>query len=293
MRADIGSEGDAAAFHVRKLDLADLDSVRSFAAETIAAFPDGIDLLINNAGVMAPPRKQTADGFELQFGTNHLGHYALTGLLFDELKKKPGARIVTVSSNAHKIGQDQLRRPPVGGFLHALERLRPVETGQPGLRARPPEADRRGRPRHEEHGRPPGPFGDQPGSARTGTGNGLINLLTTPVRAVLEHLPRPGRRSRCPADAVRRRFTRPGRGQLHRTRRHRRAPWVTDGGRSAQGRRQPRGRREAVGRIGQADRRRIRLQQPRRSLIQRARGRLRAKKRLQPAVSASGIDPFI
>ncbi len=62
---------------------------------------------------MAPPRKETADGFELQFGTNHLGHFALTGLLLDSLKKVPGVRIVTVSSNAHKMGQldfDDLQR---------------------------------------------------------------------------------------------------------------------------------------------------------------------------------------
>jgi len=63
-----------------------------------------IDILINNAGVMAPPRHETADGFELQFGTNHLGHFALTGLLFEKLKASPGARIVTVSSTAAKAG---------------------------------------------------------------------------------------------------------------------------------------------------------------------------------------------
>lgn len=88
---------------VHKLDLGSLDSVRTAAAELKAAYPR-IDLLINNAGVMYPsPRQVTADGFELQFGTNHLGHFALTGLLLDNLLAVPGSRVVTVSSVGHKI----------------------------------------------------------------------------------------------------------------------------------------------------------------------------------------------
>jgi NAD(P)-dependent dehydrogenase (short-subunit alcohol dehydrogenase family) len=89
---------------VAALDLASLDSVRSFA-KRFKDEHDGIDLLINNAGVMAPPRRQTADGFELQFGTNHLGHFALTGLLIDLMKGRSDARIVTVSSGAHRMGR--------------------------------------------------------------------------------------------------------------------------------------------------------------------------------------------
>ena len=81
---------------VRPLDLASLDSVRAFAA----AWQGGIDLLINNAGVMIPPLTRTADGFELQFGTNHLGHFALTNLLLPQVT----GRVVTVSSDAHKSG---------------------------------------------------------------------------------------------------------------------------------------------------------------------------------------------
>src|SRR3954451_12678805 len=86
---------------VERLDLADLASVRAFAAR----FEGPLDLLVNNAGVMAPPLRRTADGFELQLGTNHLGHFALTGVLLGALRARPGARVVTVSSNAHKAGR--------------------------------------------------------------------------------------------------------------------------------------------------------------------------------------------
>ncbi|CAM5287505.1 hypothetical protein SALBM217S_06683 [Streptomyces griseoloalbus] len=87
---------------VQALDLASLDSIRAAAADLRALHPR-IDLLINNAGVMYPPKRTTADGFELQFGTNHLGHFALTGLLLDRLLDVPGSRVVTVSSVGHRI----------------------------------------------------------------------------------------------------------------------------------------------------------------------------------------------
>jgi NAD(P)-dependent dehydrogenase (short-subunit alcohol dehydrogenase family) len=87
---------------VEQLDLADLDSVRSFA-DGLAE--DRVDLLINNAGVMAPPRKTTKDGFESQFGTNHLGHFALTGRLLPRLLAAPEPRVVSVSSGAHRMGR--------------------------------------------------------------------------------------------------------------------------------------------------------------------------------------------
>ncbi len=87
---------------LQQLDLSSLASVRTAADELRAAYPR-IDLLINNAGVMYPPKQTTADGFELQFGTNHLGHFALTGLVLDHLLQVEGSRVVTVASIAHNI----------------------------------------------------------------------------------------------------------------------------------------------------------------------------------------------
>jgi NAD(P)-dependent dehydrogenase (short-subunit alcohol dehydrogenase family) len=86
------------------LDLGSLTSVQAFA-EQFRSTHDGLDLLLNNAGVMAPPRQVTAEGFELQFGTNHLGHFALTGRLIGAMEGREDARVVTLSSNAHKMGR--------------------------------------------------------------------------------------------------------------------------------------------------------------------------------------------
>lgn len=91
---------------VMQLNLGDLDSVRAFTSEFRSQF-NRLDLLINNAGVMMPPYGKTRQGFELQFGTNHLGHFALTGLLIDMLNATGNARIVTVSSGAHNFGDIQ------------------------------------------------------------------------------------------------------------------------------------------------------------------------------------------
>ncbi len=99
----IRASAPQASVRVVRLDLASLASVREAAGEIALACPR-LDLLINNAGVMAVPQQRTEDGFELTFATNHLGHFALTGLLLDRLLAAPGARIVTVASIAHRRG---------------------------------------------------------------------------------------------------------------------------------------------------------------------------------------------
>jgi NAD(P)-dependent dehydrogenase (short-subunit alcohol dehydrogenase family) len=88
---------------VVRLDLASLASIRAAAEEITASYPH-IDLLLNNAGVMEVPYERTEDGFELTFGTNHLGHFALTGLVLDRLLDTPGSRVVTMSSMGHAWG---------------------------------------------------------------------------------------------------------------------------------------------------------------------------------------------
>ena len=103
-RLAIAGAVPGAQLELEELDLSSLDSVRAFA-ERYRAEHDGLDLLINNAGVMAPPRGRTADGFELQFGTNHLGHFALTGLLIGTMEGRDDARVVTLSSTAHRTGR--------------------------------------------------------------------------------------------------------------------------------------------------------------------------------------------
>ncbi len=108
--AEIGAGGGRV--EVVRLDLSSLASVRACAE----SWEGPLDLLVNNAGVMTPPRyRQTEDGFELQFGTNHLGHFALTGLLLPSLLDSPRARVVTVSSLAHAAGRDDVLEGNLGG----------------------------------------------------------------------------------------------------------------------------------------------------------------------------------
>lgn len=101
--ADIRKDVPQAKLELRQLDLADLASVRTFA-KTFKAENQQLHLLINNAGVMIPPFSKSKDGFEIQFAANHLGHFALTGLLLDVIMATPQARVVNVSSAAHRQG---------------------------------------------------------------------------------------------------------------------------------------------------------------------------------------------
>ena len=102
-RSEIKKEVPEARLEVIQLDLANLASVRTFA-DAFRARYERLDLLINNAGVMVPPYTKTKDGFELQFGANHLGHFALTGHLMEQVLATPGSRVVNVSSGAHRMG---------------------------------------------------------------------------------------------------------------------------------------------------------------------------------------------
>jgi NAD(P)-dependent dehydrogenase (short-subunit alcohol dehydrogenase family) len=103
---DVKASVPKASVETMALDLANLASVRSFAADFQGRHRQ-LHGLCNNAGVMALPQRKTADGFEMQLGTNHLGHFALTGLLLETLLATPGARVVNVSSSAHRIGRIQ------------------------------------------------------------------------------------------------------------------------------------------------------------------------------------------
>lgn len=103
-RTDILKQVPDAQIAVMSLDLADLTSVRTFAERFNKEF-DRLDILLNNAGIMMPPYELTKDGLESQQGTNHFGHFALTGLLLHKLKATPGSRVVNVSSLAHKQGR--------------------------------------------------------------------------------------------------------------------------------------------------------------------------------------------
>jgi NAD(P)-dependent dehydrogenase (short-subunit alcohol dehydrogenase family) len=101
---EIARARPSASLDAVELDLASLASIRA-CAKTLGERPGALHGLVNNAGVMAIPRRTTADGFEMQIGTNHLGHFALTGWLLPKLLATPGARVVTVASTAHRIGR--------------------------------------------------------------------------------------------------------------------------------------------------------------------------------------------
>jgi NAD(P)-dependent dehydrogenase (short-subunit alcohol dehydrogenase family) len=110
--AELSAAVPNAEVKLEALDLADLHSVRDFTRR-LGSDREHLDLLVNNAGIMAPPRRRTKDGFESQLGTNHLGHFALTGLLLAKLLAAPAPRVVTLSSGVHRIGTikfDDLQR---------------------------------------------------------------------------------------------------------------------------------------------------------------------------------------
>ena len=151
---DIRSTAPHAMLELEVLDLGRLASVQAFA-ERFAGAHDGLDLLINNAGVMAPPRRETEDGFELQLGTNLLGHFALTARLIGLMQARKDARVVTLSSNAHKMARinfDDLQstrhyrrwaaygQSKLGDLMFALEldrRLRASRSSVKSLAAHP------------------------------------------------------------------------------------------------------------------------------------------------------------
>lgn len=150
----ISRERPAGSAVAESLDLSRLASIHAFA-ERIRKQELTLDLLINNAGIMMPPRSRTTDGFELQIGVNHLGHFALTGLLLDSLRNSPGTRIVTVSSLAHQAGRldfesfrgekpyrafREYRQSKLANLMFALEldrRLRRSTYGSSSLAAHP------------------------------------------------------------------------------------------------------------------------------------------------------------
>jgi NAD(P)-dependent dehydrogenase (short-subunit alcohol dehydrogenase family) len=134
---------------VRSLDLASLASIRAFAAQLVKDRP-AIDVLINNAGIMAIPRTLTSDGFEMQIGTNHLGHFALTGLLLPALGAAKSARVVSVSSQVHRMGKirfddlmgerrydkwDAYSQSKLANLLFTFELVRRLEKKHPGVKA--------------------------------------------------------------------------------------------------------------------------------------------------------------
>jgi NAD(P)-dependent dehydrogenase (short-subunit alcohol dehydrogenase family) len=181
---DVRGAASGAEPELVRLDLADLSSVRDCASAVSEKAPE-LDGLVNNAGVMAPPRKETKDGFELQFGTNHLGHFALTGLLHGPLTAGGGeSRVVTVSSIAHRTGSifwDDLqaesgysRWPRYGqsklaNLLFAYELQRRSDAGGWGIRS------------VAAH---PGYASTHLQSSGPGIGGGIVSLLNVTVMKV-------------------------------------------------------------------------------------------------------------
>ena len=227
------------------LDLASLASIESAAADLLAA-GQPLDLLVNNAGVMAvPERRETADGFELTFGTNHLGHFALTGRLLPALLAAPAARVVTVSAKVARNKAATLEDPLSSvSYDSGMARLHEVEAGERRLHAGAGPAGERNRdhrrrraPRHERDRAPAAPA-EVPAGARV--------RAARPVRG-----PEPGRRG--PAFPVRRDEPRREAGRLRRAGRARRAARSPPRRRTARRRNRSRRWPAAVGAVRRAD----------------------------------------
>ena len=238
----------AADVEVASLDLGDLARVRGFAATVDAP----LDLLLNNAGVMAPPRRETADGFELQLGTNHLGHFALTGLLLDRLAAAPRAARRDRLERHAPDGPDRLRRPPGRAPLPPLARLRPVEARQPAVHARARPARAGGRPAAHQRRRPPGLRGDQPPVRGAAVVRADRDAAAEPDR-------RPERGAGRAPLALRGDGPRPPGGELRRPRRPRREPRRSAARLDVRARPGPGDRAAPVGRLRGAHRRDVRV----------------------------------
>ena len=161
---DNGSSSQA--LEIEQIDLSSLASIRAFASRLRDRHPR-VDLLINNAGLMWTPKGTTEDGFELQFGTNHLGHFALTGLVLDLLLPVPGSRVVTVSSMGHRTGRihfDDLQSQQRYGRHRAYAQSK-LANLMFTFRTTTPTGRRR-RPDHR-HRRPPRHHPDRPGAPFT------------------------------------------------------------------------------------------------------------------------------
>ncbi len=150
-RHEVRAAHPEARLDLMQVDLADLGSVRDFA-HSFRQHYERLDVLMNNGGIMAPPRQYTRDGFEMQFGVNHLAHFALTGLLLDQLETAPDPRVVLISSFAHRMGEiyfDNLNaekwyqrwkfygQSKLANLMHALELDRRLRADGSSIRAVP------------------------------------------------------------------------------------------------------------------------------------------------------------
>ena len=189
--ADITASAPGAKVDVMELDLSNLASVRGFS-DAFHLQRQTLHVLCNNAGVMAIPYRQTADGFEMQFGTNHLGHFALTGLLLDRLLATEGARVVNVASGAHRMGSIRFEDLQWKNGYRESARLRAEQAGQFAVHVGDAAQSRRGGREIVVRRMPSRICRDQSASGRTEdvwiVDDGIANRVRQP--AVRTELPR-------------------------------------------------------------------------------------------------------